>query len=118
THDRIARADQHIRVGIDGAGTVLQVPDEAVVQATEPLLACVGEVQISEQAPNTDRQVADQRVLQLAGPAEESRRQPPWDAIGQEKVDVFMTSDRGNRGAQLFHDTGCLLEGVTRLPWK
>ena len=45
-------------VPVDGPGIVLQLPGEAVVQALETRVLRLAEVQVGEQAPDPDRQVA------------------------------------------------------------
>src|SRR4051794_865689 len=86
---RIARTDQDIRVGIDRTHPVSKVPDEAVMQATEAFLTRLAQIQIGEEAPDADGQVADQRLLELAEPGEEAGCQPPGNAVGQQEIDVL-----------------------------
>ena len=60
----IARADQQVRIGIDGTRTVLQPADEAIMQAAEALLTRLAQIQIGEQAPDSrsiDRAPVDAR---------------------------------------------------------
>ena len=51
--NRIARADQQIRIEIDGTRTVLQPADEAIMQAAEALLTRLAQIQIGEQPPDS-----------------------------------------------------------------
>ena len=51
----VAGTDQHIRIGIDGTRAIPQSPDEAIMQTAKALLARVGQIQIGEQSPDTDR---------------------------------------------------------------
>lgn len=88
------------------------------MQAAEAVLSRLVQIEIGETAPDADRQIANQWMLQLAEPAEQAGGEASWDAVGQQKVDVFMTNDRGNRGAQRFHDIGILPDGAIRRRWK
>jgi hypothetical protein len=83
TDDGIAGTDKQIRVGIDRTRTVLESPDEAIMETREVLLARLCQVQIGEVAPGTDRQVANQGMLKLAEPSEEASGQSSWDTVGQ-----------------------------------
>jgi hypothetical protein len=46
------------------------------------LLARVSKIEIGEQTPGRDRGVADNRLLDLAEPTDEPRREPARDAVG------------------------------------
>ena len=48
------------------------------------------QVEIGEQAPDADRQIAHQRLLDLAEPAHELRGQPARNAVGEQEVDVLL----------------------------
>ena len=50
----------------------------------------LAQVEIGEQAPDADRQVAHQRLLDLAEPAHEPGQQPARDAVGQQEVEVLL----------------------------
>ena len=53
----------------------------------------LAEIEIGEQPPSRDRKVANERLLDLAEPADELRRQPPRNAVGQEEINVFLLED-------------------------
>ena len=101
-----------------GTRAVPEPTDEAIMQAAEAIFARIAQVQIGEQAPDTDRQIADQRMLDLAEPAEEAGCQSSWDAVGQQEIDVFLLGDLGNRGTQPFHDIGLLPKQGMQRPWN
>ena len=58
------------------------------------LVKCVflrlAQVEIGEQPPHADRQVAHQRLLDLAEPAHESRQQAARNAVGEQEIDVLL----------------------------
>ena len=80
-------------IGIDRPGAVLQLAGEAVVQARELGLLRLAQVEVGEQPPEPDRQVAHERLLDLAEPAHEPGRQPPRNAVGQQEIEVFLLED-------------------------
>jgi hypothetical protein len=106
--DRVAGTDEDVRVGVDRPRPVLEPADEAVVQAAEARLPRVAQVQVGEQAPDAHRQVADERLLDPAEPADEARGQPPGDAVGEQEVDVLLHGDPRDRGAERHHGAGPL----------
>jgi hypothetical protein len=71
---RIAGADQNMRVRIDGAYAVLEFADEAIVQAFEVRLFCLAQIKIGEQPPQGDARAAHPGVLDPAQPAHELRQ--------------------------------------------
>ncbi len=91
--DAVAGARKHVRGGVDTPRTGLQLAGEAGVQALEALLLRIPKVEIGKQAPDRDRRASDQRTLDPAEPAEEARREPARNAIGQQEVDVFVLQD-------------------------
>ena len=91
--DGVARACQHLRIGIDRPRAGLQLAREAGMQAREGLLPGVAEVEIGEQAPHRDRRPRHDRVLDLAEPAHPARREAPRDPVGQQEVDVLLVED-------------------------
>ena len=60
--------------GIDRARAVFQFAGEAVVQAAELRLLGLAQIEVGEQPPQRDREVAHQRLLDLAEPADEAGR--------------------------------------------
>src|SRR5579864_234534 len=48
------------------------------------------EIEIAEQPPQADREVAHQGLLDLAEPADELGRQPPRNAVGEEEIDILL----------------------------
>ena len=50
----------------------------------------LAQVEIGERRQAPIEQVADQRLLDLAEPADELRRQPPRNAVGQQEVEVLL----------------------------
>ena len=57
------------------------------------------EVEIGEEAPDPDREIAHQRLLDLAEPADELRQQPPRDAVGQQEIEVLLLENRRDPGS-------------------
>jgi len=88
--DGVARTghDRGVRVGRTQAG--LKFAGKTIMQAFERRLARLRQVEIGKQPPAADRQVADQGVLDLAEPPHEAGQRRPRDAIGQEKVQIFL----------------------------
>ena len=91
--DGVARADQDVGRAVDRARAVLELADEAVVQAAELGLFGFAQIEVGEQPPERDREVADERLLDLAEPADELGRQPPRNAVGEQEIDVFLLED-------------------------
>jgi len=89
-HDRVARACEHLGVGVERACPVDQRAGEAVVQAAETGVPRVAEVEVGEELPHRDRHVAHQRLLDAAEPAEEARRRDARDAIREQEVQVLV----------------------------
>ena len=81
-------------VGVDRSRAFLQLPDEAVVKASEVRLLRVVQLQVvREEAKPADREVPDQRVLDLAEPAHELGQPPTWDAVGEQEIEVLRLED-------------------------
>src|SRR5262249_35824908 len=107
-HDGVARAHQNGRVGIDRSPTVLELARETVLHAAKLALARLAEVEIGEQAPGRDRELAHQRLLDLAEPAHEPRQQATWNPVREQKVNVLLLTD--------FCDGGTDCHETVRLP--
>src|ERR1700758_2889639 len=107
TDDCIARTDEDAWILLDGARAILEFANEAVVHALERGLLRVAEVQIAEKSPNRDGQVAHQRVLAMAEPADEPGGQAPGNAIGQEEIDPLLLRDLCDEGSYC-HEPGRL----------
>jgi hypothetical protein len=60
------------------------------MQAGEFLLLGLGQIQIGEPAPHGNGPLHDQRVAQLAPPAHEARQADTGNAVGHQKVKVFL----------------------------
>ena len=75
---------------IDVARSSLQLAREALVQALE--LACprFTQIELREDAPYGDAEIAYQRLLEPAQPAGEQRQPAPWEAIGQQEIQVLL----------------------------
>src|SRR5262249_26335124 len=72
--DGAAGAEGPARIGIDRPHSRLELADEAVVHAPEARLLRLVEAQVAgEQRPRADRQIADDRLLDAAEPADEAR---------------------------------------------
>ena len=91
-HDAVARADQHRRIGIDGARARHQLAHEAVVQTVELLLLRLVQAQVRAALPEPQGKVADLRLLDLTEPAERARRQAARNAVGQQKEQLLLKS--------------------------
>ena len=88
--DAIARTDQDRRVGVGWPQAGLELARKAVVQAFETHLARFGEIEIGKQPPAGDREIADKGLFDLAEPAHEPCQRRPRNAVGQEKIQVFL----------------------------
>ena len=96
THDAIAGTDHGAWVGVNRAGTGLELANEAVVQAVELLLFRLGQIQVSKRLPGGDGQVAHQRVGALAEPAHKAGEGQAGYPVGQQEIEVFL----GTHGVQ------------------
>ena len=85
---------------IDRPGAVLELAGEAVVHAAELGLLRLAQVEVGEHPPEADREVAHQRLLDLAEPADERRGQPPGDAVGQQEIEVLLLEHAQHLGSQ------------------
>jgi hypothetical protein len=103
-HDGIARAHQNGRIVLDRPGTVLELAGKAVVHALEAPFARLAEVKVGEQPPGRDRQLAHERLLDLAEPAHEPRHQTARNSVGEQEVDVLLLAHFGNCGPDC-HET-------------
>src|SRR5262249_11029549 len=88
--DRITGADEDLGVAIDRARSVLELADEAIVQAAKVLLLGLAQIQVAEKTPEPDRQVAQQRLLDPAEPTHEPRGQAARNSVGQQEVEVLL----------------------------
>ena len=88
--DRIAGADQNVRIHHDRPRPVFQLPGEAVMHAAKRGLLRIAEVEIGEEAPDTEREAANQRMLDPAEPTHEPGRHSPGDPIGEKEVQVLL----------------------------
>ena len=77
-------------VVVDRTRAVLELADEAIVQACEFGLFRLAEIEVREQPPDRDRDIADQRLLDAAEPADELSRQPPRNAVGEQEINVLL----------------------------
>src|SRR5262249_96732 len=87
--DAVARARQRLRVGIDRARARPELADEAVVEASKPLLAGLAEVQVpSEEPPEADREPGDAGVLDLAEPCHPPGEWHAGHAVRQQEAEL------------------------------
>src|SRR3954471_213820 len=63
------------------------------MHALELAVLRFAQVEAGEHAPDRDRQIAHQRLLDLAEPSDEPGHQPPGNAICEQKVHVFLGGD-------------------------
>lgn len=89
-HNGVARAGQDILARINGARARFQLTREAVVHAVELCFFRVTQIQIRKQLPNANRGIADPGVFNLAPPADEARQRDAGDAVGEQKIQVFL----------------------------
>jgi hypothetical protein len=59
----------------------------------------LAQVEIAEQAPQKDADRAQPRLLDPAQPTHELRQPAPWNAVGQEEIDVFLLDDAIDQGS-------------------
>ena len=97
--DGVARAHQDVRPAVDRARAVLELADEAIVHAAEARFLRLPQVEIGKEPPRADRQIAHQRLLDAAEPADELRDQPARNAVGEQEIDVLLLQDAQKLGA-------------------
>ena len=95
-NDSVARAHQYGGVGVDAARTVLELAREAFMQAPEAGAARFAQVELAEQPPQRQAQLAHQRLLDAAQPAGEQRQPAARQAVGEQEVQVFLLRDLGD----------------------
>jgi hypothetical protein len=81
--DCVAGAHHHRRVGIDRPRAFLQLAREAVLHAAKCGLLRLAQVEVREEAPYGDGEIADERLFDPAEPADEPRREPARNAVGE-----------------------------------
>ena len=94
--NRVAGTDQDLRAPVDRADAILEFADETIVQAIELLFLGLAEIEIGKQPPSGDRKIADKGLFDPAEPADELRRQPARNAVGQQEIDVFVLENLKN----------------------
>ena len=88
--DRVTGAYQCVGAGVDRPSAVLEFSDEAVMHAAELIFFRLAQVQIRKEAPRCDRQIADERLLDLAEPAYELRGQSARNTVGDQEIQIFL----------------------------
>jgi hypothetical protein len=81
------------------ASALLQFADEALVHAAEARGLGLAEIEPGEQPPQPDGRVADERLLDLAEPADEQRREPARNAVGQQEIEVLLREQPQHLGS-------------------
>jgi len=66
------------------------------VEAIELLLLGLAEIEMGEQPPSGYRKIADKGLFDSAEPADELRRQPARNTVGQQEIDVFVLENLKN----------------------
>ena len=102
--DGVAGAAQHLRVAVHHPGARLQFADEAVMHAVELGLAGFAQVQVAEQLPDPQRQIAHQWLADLAEPTHEAGEGDARNAIGQQEVQVLLLQDAVTPELQIHED--------------
>src|SRR5208282_2223032 len=97
--DRVAWTDEDVRPAVDRARAVLELADEAIVHAAELRLLRLPQVEVGKQPPETDRNIANDRLFDAAEPADELRGKPARDAVGEQKIDIFLLQQAQELGA-------------------
>ena len=91
SHDAVARAGDHIGPCIDGSDAVLELAGEAVVEAAELTLARFVQLRIAgEELPRRNRQIPNERLLDLGQPAHQAGQRATRNPVRQQKVDVLL----------------------------
>jgi hypothetical protein len=81
--DRVAGAHQHGGIMVDRPRAVPELAGEAVVHASKLRGLGLAQVEIAEETPDPDRQVADERLLDPAEPAHEAGQEAARNPVGQ-----------------------------------
>ena len=103
--NRVARADEHIRRSVDRARSIFQLANEAVVEAGKMSLPGLLQVQVpGKHLPRRYRKTSNERMLDLAEPAHEQRRETAGNPVGQQKVDVLLLERLGEPGETFHYD--------------
>ena len=92
----IRRADHDRRIGIGRPQAGTKLAGETVVHALEFALPGFRKVELGEQPPACDRQVAHERIFDLAEPAHEAGQRGARDTIGQEEIEIFLLCEGGD----------------------
>ena len=104
TDDGVAWTHDDLRIAVDRPRAVPELAREAIVQARKLRLPRVREIDVAKQPPQRDREIAHERLLDLAEPAHETREQAARDTVGQKKVDVLLQKHFCQSGAHC-HET-------------
>jgi hypothetical protein len=98
--DCVAWAHQDLGAAIDRSRAFPELPDEAIVHAAKPGLLGIAQIEIGKEAPDADRQIAEQRLLDPAEPAYEARGQPARNPVGEQKIDAVLFEGTQQAGSQ------------------
>ena len=88
--DAVAGARKRRRIGIHRARVGLQFANKAIVQTGELRLARFTHIQPGKEPPYRNRRIAHQRLLDLAEPAHEACQRVARQAIGEQKIQLFV----------------------------
>jgi hypothetical protein len=70
---------------------------------------CLFQIQVREKLPYGDRQIANQRLLNLAEPSHELCEPYSWQAIGQQEIKIFLRQNFLNQLAKAHNLKSCKL---------
>jgi hypothetical protein len=106
--DRVTWTDENLGAAIDRARTVLELADEAIVQAAKVRFFRFAQIEIGKETPQGNREVAHQRLLDLAEPAHELRGQPTGDPVGEQEVEIFLLHEPQKAGPERHRAVTCI----------
>ena len=94
----VAWTHQNFRRPVDRTRAVLQFASEAIVHAAKMRLLRFAQVEVRENPPRADREIAHQRLLDLAEPSYELCRQTARNPIREQEIDVLLLEHTENLG--------------------
>jgi len=90
TNDAINRASHHGLVPIDRACAIFEFSRKAVVHAGKAGLLGFTQIEIGKKLPNPNRCIPHPRLLDFAEPAHKPSQGLPWQAVGEQKVQILV----------------------------
>src|SRR5262245_28658403 len=100
SNDPITRSNKRVGVMINGTRAFLQLADETVTQTGEVRLLGLTKIEIGEKAPDGDGEITDERLLDGAEPTNQTRGEPPRNAIGKNEIEAFVLAELDDKSSR------------------